>query len=164
MVVSRKQGKHISVPSVYLNGDEIQHVESVKYLGVILHKSFDDTMDIQRQLRSLYACANTILHKFARCSFVVKSRLIETYALNFYCSYLWCNHTKQNIAKIRVAYNNIYRKILGVGMRDSASNMFVSNRIDSFDARYRKSCCGFMNRVHTSTNGRIMQYSAMPVF
>ena len=40
---------------------------------------------------------------------------------------------KRLVTYIRVAYNNVYRRILGYSRRDSASNMFVTNRIDNFD-------------------------------
>ena len=36
--------------------------------------------------------------------------------------------------KIRVAYNNVYRTILGVSRRASASGMFVSKDIPNFEA------------------------------
>ena len=36
------------------------------------------------------------------------------------------------------AYNNMHRRILGYNRWDSASNIFVSNAIDNFDANLRK--------------------------
>jgi hypothetical protein len=152
VVVPPRKGKHILPPSVFLNGNNIGYVDNVKYLGVILNKSLDESQDIKRQLRSLYASANTILLKFAHCSVSVKCRLVETFCLNFYCPYLWRTTTKQALSKLRVAYNNIYRRILGYNKWDSASNMFVSHRIDSFDARLRKACFSFVKRLNCSSN------------
>ena len=63
--------------------------------------------------------------------------------MKLYCSYL-------KLFKIRVACNNIYRKILGYGRRDSASNMFLSNGIDTFETRPRLSCHIFIERVNNS--------------
>ena len=70
--------------------------------------------------------------------------------IDTYCSYLWCDINKSKLSKIRVTYNNIYRKILGHGRSDSASNMFVSNGIDTFEARLRLSCHRFTERVKNS--------------
>ena len=80
-----------------------------------------------------------------------------------------CNFTKQSMSKLRVAFNNVYRLILGFRKRDSASCMFVlnnvyrvilgfrkrdsascmfvSSRIDSFEAKTRKTCYTFRQRM-----------------
>ena len=96
-----------------MNHEQLKYVDSVKYLGVILSKDFSDNLDIQRQLRSLYARANTILAKFSYCTLPVKCSLLETFCMNFYCAYLWSDYTKTVHTKFRVAYNTIYRKLLG---------------------------------------------------
>ena len=49
-------------------------------------------------------------------------------------------------------YNNVYRKILDVPKRGSASTMFVSNGISNFEALIRKSNFSFNSRLHTSCN------------
>ena len=151
MVISPNNYR-LSIPSVKLNDSQLLYTDNIKYLGVVLNNTFRDDCDIQRQLRSLYASANTIMSKFAFCSLSVKCLLVESYCMNFYCSYLWCDYNKSKLSKIRVAYNNIYRKILGYGRRDSASNMFVSNGIDTFEARLRLSCHRFIKRVNSSNN------------
>ena len=88
MIISPKNYK-LSIPSITLNGNQLQYSDTVKYLGVVLTSSFKDDCDIQRQLRSLYTSGNTIITKFARCSLSVKCLLIESYCMNLYCSY--CN-------------------------------------------------------------------------
>lgn len=119
---------------------------------VIPNKSFLDSQEIQRQLRSLYASTNNILLEFAQCSMPVKRHMIEVYCLNFYCYCLWHTYSKSNPSKIRVACNNIYRKSLGFGVRDIALMMFLSNRIDSCEAKHRKSCYSFVKRLQCSDN------------
>ena len=54
-----------------------------------------------------------------------------------YCSQLWVNHTKCSYNKLRVAYNNAYRRVLGFVKSDSASNVFVNNQVENFDAHNR---------------------------
>ncbi len=125
-----------------------------------MSSSFKDDCDIQRQLRSLYASGNTIMTKFAHCTLSVKCLLIESYCMNFYCSYLWCDFSKIKLSKIRVAYNNIYRQILGYGRRDSASSMFVTNRIDTFEARMRKAYFRFIQRLNGSSNNIIKCFAS----
>ena len=67
-----------------------------------------------------------------------------------------CNYSKENISKICVAYNNIYRKLLGYSRRDSA--MYVNNRINDLYARFRHSCYGFIRRLKQSTNSLECQH------
>ena len=134
---------------MYINDVKLDYVQQIKYFGVILTNTYKDDMDIARQLRSLYA-SSIILRKFASCSISVKIQLLESYCINFYCSSLWCNFTKQSMSKLRVAFNNVYRLILGFRKRDSASCMFVSSRIDSFEAKTRKTCYTFRQRMVAS--------------
>jgi len=62
----------------------------------------------------------------------------QSYCASTYCSYLWVNYTQQLYHKLKVAYNNTVRRLLGYYRRDSASYMFASNSIDSFAVLYRK--------------------------
>ncbi len=65
------------MPTLYLNGSEMQYTDSMKYLGVYLNTDFKDDVDIQMQLRSLYASAITVIANFYHCSLpVTLSRII----------------------------------------------------------------------------------------
>ena len=70
----------------------------------------------------------------------------------FYYPYFWTQYKKTTFFKIRVAYNNVHRKILGVSRRASASGMFVSNDISNFEAFLRKSIYSFTTRLSLSSN------------
>ena len=50
---------------------------------------------------------------------------------------------------------NMHRRILGYNRWDSASNMFVSNAIDNFDASLRKNIYRFRQRVYKIDNNLI---------
>ena len=147
---------HLNIPTVTLNNAPLVYTDSIKYLGVVISHTFKDDNDIVRQLRFLYASANAIIRKFSRCTIPVKLQLLESYCLNFYCSTVWCNYTKQCMSKLRVAYNNIYRNILGFKRHDSASAMFVNNHIDTFEARFRKTCYIFRQRLYSCKNNIVM--------
>ena len=119
-----------------LNGDALEYVDNVKYLGVLLSHDMKDDADMSRHLRSFYARSNVIFRKFHHCSASIKVNLIKTYCAP-YCSQLWVNHTKGSYNKLRVAYNNAYRRVIGYVKSDSASNMFVNNQVENFDAHNR---------------------------
>ena len=105
---------NVSTPLMFLNGDALEYVDSVKYLGVLLSQDMKDDADMSRHLRSFYARSNVIFRKFHHCSASIKVNLIKTYCAP-YCSQLWVNHTKCSYNKLRVAYNNAYRRVLGQG-------------------------------------------------
>ena len=43
-----------------------------------------------------------------------------------YCSHVWIDYKKSVFSKIRVAYNNVFRRILKLPTISSASHMFAS--------------------------------------
>ena len=88
-------------------------------------RDMKDDVDMSRHLRSFYARSNVIFRKF-----------IKTYCAP-YCSQLWVNHSKCSYNKPCVAYNNAYRRVVGYVKSDTASNMFVFNRVENYDAHNR---------------------------
>ena len=76
--------------------------------------------------------------------------LVDYFCVNIYSSYLWCNYSQGDLSTKSVVYNNIYPKLLVYSRRDRASDIYVSNGIDDFNARFRHTCYGFIckkNRV-----------------
>ena len=54
--------------------------------------------------------------------------------------------------KLRVAFNNVYRRILKLPSRSSASTMHAVNNIHSLEVLVRKRIFGFMERLNNSDN------------
>ena len=65
-------------------------------------------------MRLLYAKSNKLLRTFSHCSSDVKITLFQSYCTALYCSFLWNDYKKSTFSKIRVAFNNAYRKIFGL--------------------------------------------------
>ena len=84
-----------------------------------------------RQMRMLYARYNRLVRLFHTCSRNILIELDRSFCSSFYCSYLWTHYNKASFSKIRVALD-LYRKILHVSRRSSASAMFVNNNIPTF--------------------------------
>ena len=92
--------------------------------------------DLKRHMRKFYANANMLIRKFSKCSVNVK---FKTYCSTMYCSALWFNSTKTALTKLKIAYNNSLRKLLGLPKYNSASEMFFVNLgIPSFGELLRK--------------------------
>ena len=145
-------GYRLKIPSVKLNSIDLVYTNCIKYLGVLLSSKLDDNADIARQIRCLYTSSNILFSKFAYCTQSVKLHLLESFCLSFYCASLWCTFTKHNMSKIRVAYNNVFRKLLRYRKYESASYMFVHHRIDNFESRLRTTCFKFRQRLLASNN------------
>ena len=98
-----------------------------------------------RQMRSLYCRSNQQIRMFNKCNQKVFIEFCMSYCTTFYCPYFWAEHKKAKFSKLRVAYNNVYRKVFGLKQRCCASEMFVMNIIYNFEALVRKSIFAFIH-------------------
>ena len=136
--------KHIKFDRLcfYLNRLELPRVDQCKYLGIMICTKNCD-IDLERQMRKFYANINIISRKFAKCSPDVKCTLFKSFCSNMYCSTMWYNGTVTAMRKLRIAYNNSLRRLLGIPKCNSASEMFVQLNIKSLGELLRKYvfCC-----------------------
>ena len=120
-------------PELNINAALIPYTDSIKNLGLTFTNSHKDDNDMLRQMRMLYARSNRLARLFPSCSRNVLIELGRSFCGSFYCSYLWTHYNKSSFSNIRVAYNDLYRKILDVSRSSSASAMFVNNNIPTFE-------------------------------
>ena len=139
---------NLVLPSLFMNSMPILYADSIKYLGFIFTSNNCDDSDILKQMRMLYCRSNRLVRL---CSKPVLLGLCKSFCTVFNCPYFWTQYKKTTFSKIRVAYNNVYRKILGVSRRASASGMFVSNDIPNFGGFLRKSIYSFTTRLSSSS-------------
>ena len=95
---------------------------------------------------------NRLLHFFNHCAVDVKLSLFRSYCTCFYCPFLRTHYKKSIYSKGRVAFNNVYRRILKLPSRSSASTKDVVNDVDSLEVLVRKRLYGFMERLNNSDN------------
>ena len=70
-----------------------------------------------------------------------------------YCSTMLYNYTVTAMQRLRIAYNNSLRKLLGIPKHNSAiSGMLVQLNIKSFGELLRSYIHSFMNRLQCSNN------------
>ena len=82
----------------------------------------------------------------------VKLALFRSYCTCFYCPFVWTHYKKSTHSKLRVAFNNVYHRILKLPPRSSASTMYAVNHIESFEILVRKRVVGFTERLKVSEN------------
>ena len=93
-----------------------------------------------------------MLITFSKCSDLVKVEHFKSYCTSLYCSHLWTTYRKSIYSKIRVAYNNVFRKLLKLPPRSSASLMFASHNVFNFEALIRSKVFSFVERLEKSGN------------
>ena len=92
------------------------------------------------------------------CTDTVKIKLFVTFCSQFNCAPLWYfNKTDKTYNKLRVAYNNVFRFLLGLprdeqGRPCSASGMFASRKVKSLQEILRNLIYKFMCRLDVSDN------------
>ena len=127
----------------------MKYVDIFKYLGFVFSEYKKDDAGMLRQLRSLYAKANKITRMFHYCTVDVKLLLIKSYCTSFYP---WSDYKASTFSKLRVAFNNVYRRVLGLPQWSSASGMYATHNIENFKAILRKTLYGFVQRLENNTN------------
>ena len=142
-------------PTFYMNTEILDYAANIKYLGFTFSSDKKDDSDMLRQMRVFYTKANRLLRLFHCCSTDVKLALFRSYCACFYCPFLWTHYKKSTHSKLRVAFNNVHRRILKLPPRSSASTMYAVNHIDSFEILIRKRVVGFIERLKVSNNSII---------
>jgi hypothetical protein len=146
--------KHIPLPDITLCNNVLKYVESYKYLGFHVSNcpSKTDDMELRYQYRLLCCRANSLIRKFTMCSYNVKRYLYSTYCSNVCGVQLWHSYRSAVFRKFTVCFNNAARMFFGYRRFCSASEMFVSERIDNFAAMRRKAVHAFILRMSQSNN------------
>ena len=154
MVIPSTFFRGMPLPDITLGGNVLSYVDSYKYLGFHISGSFSkcDDLELRHQYRLLCCRANSLVRKFAMCSYPIKRYLYTTYCSNVSNVHLWHSYRVYMLKKFKVCFNNAARMFFGYDRFCSASGMFVCERIDDFNAVYRKAVSKFINRLGESSN------------
>ena len=164
MFVGPRKWRILNTCEPTLYGIELKWVNEYRYLGVLLTSDFKDNRDIERQIRLIYCRGNQIIRKFSKCSTYVKTQLFRSFISCMYCSPLWCSYTKETYTRLQVAYNYVFRRLLGFSKRCSMSSQFVSHNVPSFKENIRMSTTSFRGRTMTCANNIISDIISSPYF
>ena len=137
IVINNKPRDKKNIHPVVINNHTLPYTEKCKYLGHIISNNLTDDDDIARQKRCIYTQANALARKFYLCNNSIKTTLFNSYCGSMYTSSLWCHFKKQSLKGITVAYNNSFRIIHNLSPRCSASHVFATNYVKSFNERIR---------------------------
>ena len=152
MFVRPKELKSDFVPCVELSGFKLKCVPTHKYLGFHIATDRRDDRSIRQQCRNMYSRGNTIIRNFKHCSDAVKCQLFKSFCTSFYCASLWSSYTIESLRHLKVAYNRIFRILMGLHHRARMSENFIKRGLDPFKVIIRKLSWSFRCRVLQSDN------------
>ena len=152
MFVRPKELKSDFVPCVELSGFKLKCVPTHKYLGFYIATDRRDDRSIRQQCRNMYSRGNTIIRNFKHCSDAVKCQLFKSFCTSFYCASLWSSYTIESLRHLKVAYNRIFRILMGLHHRARMSENFIKRGLDPFKVIIRKLSWSFRCRVLQSDN------------
>ena len=143
-------------PSIYLGETKLQFVSEFIYLGHTITSDFRDDRDILKEMRKLCYRGNCLIRKFRFCNEDVKCTLFRSFCYSLYCCSLWSSFKNCTLQRLKVNYNNIMRRLMGVPTYSSASFLFGTLGVRSFNELLRTNQYSLMKRVKDSTNRLIM--------
>ena len=150
--IHSKELKSDFVPCVELSGFKLKCVPTHKYLGFHIATDRRDDRSIRQQCRNMYSRGNTIIRNFKHCSDAVKCQLFKSFCTSFYCASLWSSYTIESLRHLKVAYNRIFRILMGLHHRARMSENFIKRGLDPFKVIIRKLSWSFRCRVLQSDN------------
>ena len=141
-------------PRVHNGRAQPEYVYNAKYLGYMFCENEKDDCDMLRQPRTLYSKSNKIIRTFSNCTIDVKLLLIKSYCTSVYCGYtcIWSDYKKTTYSKLRVAFNNVYKRVLGLSYRSSARTMYTTHNINNMEPLLKRSIYSFIERLMDSSN------------
>ena len=101
-------------PNVRLDCDILECISCIKYISFTFNMNIQNNNDILRQMSTFYIRSNNLLRTFHYCTIDVKLELFRSFCMPFYCCYLWTAYKKSTFDKLRVAFNNAYRRVLNL--------------------------------------------------
>ncbi len=156
--------KRLYIPDVRLYGNTVKLINDEKYLGYIIENDCYDNAHIKKEMRSTFARGNMLIRNFRHCSVDVKIKLYKTYCSSIYCCALISTYHETVLKKLHIAFNKMFKCLMNVPRRDSASTLFVNLGVDNFLVLRRKLVYSFVNRVHCTSNNLVCAILEMDSF
>ena len=135
-----------------LDEDQMEQIYEYVYLGDVITPNLNDNLVIARKKRAICIRANMLSRNLFKCTPNIKALLFKSYCSNVYCVHLWANYAQYHLAKLRVCYNNAFRKLFHFDRYCSASMMFVNLSTPSFGEIMRSSIYNFICRLWRCQN------------
>ena len=136
-VIFKSKSNKLYCPTISLDCDILVYSAYTKYLGFTFSMNVQEDDDMLRLMRTLYIRSNKLLRTFYHYSIGVKLEIFRSFCTSYWkysevfvprllWVFLWTAYKKSTFIKLRVAFNNAYRRVLGLPWRSSASAMYAN--------------------------------------
>lgn len=139
---------------LFLNGSQIQVVDSCKHLGVTIGKDAEK-QNVERTAQDMVRRTNLLMSNYGYCTWNVLSSLFKSFCCHFYGCPLWCLNSR-SIDYIHTALRKCCRRVLKLHPRTRSkylhSLMNMRNFITQLYSRFMKfymSCLRSSNPILT---------------
>jgi hypothetical protein len=136
-------------------------VSEFRYLGHVISDNQSDVLDIQREVRSLFARSNMLKSRFSLCSCLVKLRLFQAYCMCFYDIALWNNFSNSSLNSLLSAYNRCIKIFFGFAKHYSVTCMLMELGLPTFNTILHNSAILFKNRLLICGNSVINNFTSV---
>ena len=135
-----------------LDGDQIEWVNTWKYLGVTLHSHEKFNCSIKERLKSFYRCLNSIFRIEGHSNELVMLRLIEAHCVPILSYAVEILHVADPDVRrqLRVAYNSVFRKIFNYRRNESVRELQAFLSRPTWEELVEKRRTQFMKKLSTS--------------
>lgn len=142
-----------------INSTDIEFVKEIKYLGYIFTYNCNDDAHVESLYRGLCVRSNTVFRNFSKCDDNVKEVLFKSFCTSFYCLPAVIRVKVSIVNKLRVCYNNSFRKIFNTGRQCSISSRCVRMGIPTFKEQQRKCVVSLLARFKASNNTLVKSFT-----
>ena len=150
--------------SIMINNNQIEFVDSFKYLGFTLTFNRKDNCHIGNLYRGLCARANMVLRNFSKCTNEVKTQLFKSYCTSFYGLSLSVNITASQFNNLKVCYNKGIRKLFKLQRQDSISEICVNKGLPTLKEIRRRGVVSLLQRLKEFNNSIAKSLTNMTYF
>jgi len=140
----------VTKPNIYLSNQSLLYVDRFKCLRNFISEGFTDDEDIDWERRNLAKRGNALIRKFMYCSDEIKCLLFRSFCYQLYTCALWSRYKKTSLNRLNVCYNQIMRRLIGLPNWHSASAMFATLGVRSFQITQRILSYSLKSRIEGS--------------
>jgi len=121
-----------NIADMTMNGNVIQWVDKLKYLGIWICAGKHFCVDLAETRRKFFSSVNAILSKCKYTNDIVKLQLLESHCLPIIMYATDCLNLKiTQVKEMNSWWNSVYRKIFGYNKWESVKRLISSlNRLD----------------------------------
>jgi hypothetical protein len=140
--------------TLYLDGRPVEWVSQWRYLGIVVRSGRCFSFSVEEKIKRFYKCTNAILRIGGQARDLALLKLTESHCVPVLTYGVEvCYDVDQNeLRKLKVAYNSLFRRIFGFRQRDSVRELQGFLTRPTWDELLLKCNERFLSKLRESEN------------